>query len=219
MIVSSAFSFATRSARRPPWTCAIDSRRCLPIFSSTASSCVSSSVMRSSTSRCLTAAMIRRMVPRRSLSPDRIAAFMSSWMRSLRLIGYTLARATGGSGWQAAPLALRSRAGGAREIARYALHMPLDGGGLLAFSFLRGLLVEFAPSQLGEHACLLTRPFETPQGGVEILVLAYSNTRHRNPNLLIAKLFWFPAVRARAAILMSLPVKGKMKGRHAHSGD
>src|ERR1700722_18413894 len=110
-------------------------------------------------------------------------------------------------------------AGGTREVARHALHMPLDGGGLFAFSFLRGLFVEFAPSQLGENARLFTGSFETPQGGVEILVLAYSNTRHRNPNLLIIKRFSFPAVRARAAILMSLPVKGKMKGRHAHSGD
>ena len=107
----------------------------------------------------------------------------------------------------------------AREVARHALHMPLDGGGLFAFSFLGGLFVEFAPSQLGENACLFTGPLETPQGGVEILVLAYSNTRHLNTNLLKIKHFLFPAVGARAAILMSLPVKGKMKGRHAHSGD
>src|ERR1700733_558469 len=218
MIASSAVSFATRSARPPAWNCVIDSRRCLPIFSSTDTTCASSRLMRSSTSRCLTAAMIRRMVPRRSLSPDRIAAFMSSWMRSLRLIGSTLARATGGSGWQAAPLALRSRAGGAREIARYALHVPLDGGGLLAFSFLRGLLVEFAPSQLGEPACLLPGPLETPQGGVEILVLAYSNTRHLNSNLLILRHFLLPAARARAGIIMTLQAKGKVPGKHAHSG-
>ena len=96
--------------------------------------------------------------------------------------------------------------------------MPLDGGGLFAFSFLRGLFVEFAPSQLGENACFLTGPFETPQGGVEILVLAYSNTRHRNPNLLIVRNFCSPAVRARAAILMRLQAKGKMAADHAYPG-
>src|SRR6204780_5758770 len=111
-----------------------------------------------------------------------------------------------------APLrALARRAG---EVARHALHVPLDGGGLFAFSFLGGLFVEFAPSQLGENACLLTGPLETPQGGVEILVLAYSNTRHRNPNLLIIKRFSFPAVKARAGILMTLQVKGKTQGEH-----
>jgi hypothetical protein len=96
--------------------------------------------------------------------------------------------------------------------------MPLDGGSLFAFSFLRGLFVEFAPSQLGENACFLTGPFEAPQGGVEILVLAYSNTRHRIPNLLIVKCFCFPAVRARAGILMRLQAKGKMPSEHAHPG-
>ncbi len=65
----------------------------------------------------------------------------------------------------------------------------LTAAAFFRFPFLRRLFVEFAPAQLGENACLLTRPFETPQGGVEILVLAYANTRHRNPNLLIIKCF------------------------------
>jgi hypothetical protein len=96
--------------------------------------------------------------------------------------------------------------------------MPLDGSGLFAFPFLRGLFVEFAPSQLGENASLLAGPFEAPQGGVEILILADSDTRHRNTNLWINKDFLFPAVRARAAILMTLQAKGKMPVDHAHPG-
>src|SRR6185437_1448317 len=40
--------------------------------------------MRSSTSRCLSAARISRITPRRGLSPPFIAAFMSSVMRALR---------------------------------------------------------------------------------------------------------------------------------------
>jgi hypothetical protein len=96
--------------------------------------------------------------------------------------------------------------------------MPLDGGSLFALSFLGRLFVEFAPSQFGENACFLTGPLETPQGGIEILVLAYSHTRHLNPNLLIVKYFFFPAVRARAAILMRLKAKGKTADKHAHPG-
>src|ERR1700728_206165 len=103
----------------------------------------------------------------------------------------------------------------AREVARHALHVPLDGGSLFAFPFLRGLFVEFAPSQLGENASLLAGAFEAPQGGVEILVLADSNTRHLNTNLLKIKHFLFPAVGARAAILMRLQAKGKMPADHA----
>jgi len=96
--------------------------------------------------------------------------------------------------------------------------MPLDGGSLFAFSFLGGLFVEFAPSQLGENARLLAGALETPQGGVEILILAYSNTRHLNSNLLILRHFLLPAARARAGILMTLQAKGKAPHDHAHPG-
>src|SRR5579872_3123672 len=97
--------------------------------------------MRSSTSRCLMAARISRMRESRSLAPDRIAAFMSSVMRSFK--------------------DMRS-AGCAHAVPRDPLHVPLDRRGLLAFPFLGGLLVEFASAQLGENAGLLAGALETP---------------------------------------------------------
>src|SRR5437588_5471106 len=144
------------------------SRRCLIIFSSTASTWVSSSVVRSSTSRCLIAASASRMVASRSLSPARIALFMSSVRRSLSAIAC------------AAPLT-----GGAHAVARHTLHVALDGRGLLALALLGGFLVELAPAQLGENAGLLTGALEAPQGGIEVLILTNSNARHRNLKSLI----------------------------------
>src|SRR5579862_3778058 len=58
--------------------------------------------------------------------------------------------------------------------------MTLDRRGLFAFPFLGGLLVEFTPAQLGENAGLLARAFETPQGGIEVLILTDTDARHRN---------------------------------------
>src|SRR5438309_720837 len=142
------------------------SRRCLIIFSSTASTWPSSSVMRSSTSRCLIAASASRIAPSRSFSPARRALFMSSVMRSLSAMALRLA-------------------GAAHAVAGYALHVALDGGGLLALALLRGLFVELAPTQLGENAGLLAGSLETPQGGIEVLVLTHANARHRNLKSLI----------------------------------
>src|SRR5438105_2629191 len=127
------------------------SRRCLIIFSSTASTWASSSVVRSSTSRCLIAASASRMVASRSLSPARIALFMSSVRRSLSAIAC------------AAPLT-----GVAHAVARHTLHVALDGRGLLALALLGGFLVELAPAQLGENAGLLTGALEAPQGGIDV---------------------------------------------------
>src|SRR5207237_597166 len=104
----------------------------------------------------------------RSLSPDRIARFMSSVMRSLSAIAC------------AAPLT-----GVAHAVARHTLHVALDGRGLLALALLGGLLVELAPAQLGENAGLLTGALEAPQGGIEVLILTNSNARHRNLKSLI----------------------------------
>jgi hypothetical protein len=56
----------------------------------TAITAASSSSMRSSTSFCFMAAVSRRMVPRRSLSLARMAAFMSSVICSLRLMVFSL---------------------------------------------------------------------------------------------------------------------------------
>src|SRR5690349_5222238 len=122
--------------------------------------------MRSSTSRCLMAARIRRMVPRRSFSPARIALFISSVMRSLRVMG--LPRCP-------------------HYVPGEPLHVALHRRSLFAFPLLGGLLVEFAPAQLGENPGLLASALETPQGGIEILVLANTNARHRNLNSLIGK--------------------------------
>src|SRR4029077_1597220 len=82
--------------------------------------------------------------------------------------------------------ARKSLAGAAHAVAGDALHVALDGGGLLALALLRGLLVELAPAQLGENAGLLAGAFETPQGGVEVLILTDTNARHRNLKSLIA---------------------------------
>ena len=80
-----------------------ESRRCLTIFSSTASTWASSSSMRSSTSFCLIAALASRITPRLCLSPLFIAAFMSSVSRCLRLMAESL-------GWrEAGPTAMERK--------------------------------------------------------------------------------------------------------------
>src|SRR6266513_1349347 len=144
------------------------SRRCLIIFSSTASTWPSSSVMRSSTSRCLIAASASRIAASRSFSPARRALFMSSVMRSL-----------------SAMVDAFRLAGAADAVAGYALHVALDGGGFLALALLRGLFIELAPTQLGENAGLLAGSLEAPQGGIEVLILPHTNARHRNLKSLI----------------------------------
>src|SRR4029077_5658734 len=127
--------------------------------------------MRSSTSRCLIAASSRRTVASRSLSPARIAVFMSSGTRALSAMAL----------W-CSPLP-----GAAHAVAGDALHVALDGRRLLALPLLRGLLVELAPAQLGENAGLLARAFETPQGGIEVLILTDANARHQNLKSLMDK--------------------------------
>jgi hypothetical protein len=53
--------------------------------------------------------------------------------------------------------------------------LPLDGGGLLALPFLRGLFVELATTQLSQHTRFFAGALETPEGGVKMLVFSYSN--------------------------------------------
>src|SRR6187549_3031368 len=187
----SAVSFATRSARAPFSKATMDSLRCLIIFSSTEVICASSSVMRSSTSRCLMAACKRRMTARRSFSPDRIAVFMSSVMRSLSDKRAALLEEKGSA--RARPRAVFARA--------VALEVTLHGGSLLALTLLRRLLIEFAASQLGEHARFFARALETAQGGIEIFVFSYANARHRNLNPLICLEFCHNLPGAGVAIL------------------
>src|SRR5256885_13217348 len=114
--------------------------------------------------------MIRRP-PRSTLFPYTTlfrSLFMSSVMRSLSAMATRFALP-----------------GAAHAVAGYALHVALDGGGLLALALLRGLFIELAPPQLGENAGLLARSLETPQGGIEVLVLTHANARHRNLKSLI----------------------------------
>src|ERR1700722_8324052 len=105
---------------------------------------------------------------------------------------------------------------GAHEVACSALHVPLHCGSLLSVTLLRRLVVEFAPAKLGEHARLLARSLKAPQGGIEVFILAYTHTRHRKPNLLIMKCFCLTGARLRAAILIRLEGKRKMR---AHGED
>jgi hypothetical protein len=104
-----------------------------------------------------------RMVERRSFSEARMAAFMSSVMRSLSVTdGRSVPRAR------------------SREVAHAALLVTLHRGSLLALALLGGLLVEFAAPKLRKHARLLAGALEAAQGGIEILVLANANAGHRN---------------------------------------
>ena len=184
----SACSLAARSGRLPCSNWAIDSLRCLSIFSTTARTWASSSSTRSSTSRCLIAACSMRIVPRRSFSPARIADFMSSVIRSLReavVIVMVLGRAR--STAAALTLAVERAAGseiadarGRSEVAGAALLVALHGGRLLALTLLRRLLVEFAATKFRQHAGLFTRTLEAAQGGIEILVFTDADAGHRN---------------------------------------
>src|SRR5262249_27007400 len=126
------------------------------------STCGSSSVTRSSTSRCLMAARMRRIAASRSFSPERIAVFMSSVMRSFRV------------------MALRPRGSRAFTAARRTLEVTLHGRSLLALALLRGLLVELPTAQLRKDAGLLAGALETAQGDVEVFILADADARHRN---------------------------------------
>src|SRR5512147_1067600 len=116
----------------------------------------SSSSMRSSTSFCFIAAIRPRMVSSRAASLARMAAFMSSVMRSFRLIVVSRsdkARRAAGFG---------DAAGSSVELlgqlhAANALEMALDGRGLLALALGGGLLVELAGAQVGQQPEFLDR--------------------------------------------------------------
>src|SRR6056297_2732240 len=175
----SYFSFPARSARPPASYWLTDSLRCLTIFSMTASTSASVSSLRSSTSRCCTAASVMRITPRRSFSPAFMAVFMSAVIRSFR----------GMARWLVTPSP--GRPGRRRSVQPLAavllagdpLHVALHGGRLLALALLGGLLVELTATQFRQHARLLAGTLETPQGGVEIFVLSDFNARHMFPGL------------------------------------
>ncbi len=51
---------------------------------------------------------------------------------------------------------------------------------LLALAFLGRLLIKLTTTQLRKDACFLTGTLEPAQGGVEILILFNTDTRHTN---------------------------------------
>jgi hypothetical protein len=55
------------------------------------------------------------------------------------------------------------------------LLLALDGCSLFAFTFLRGLFVEFPATKFGQNPRLFASALETPEGGVKMLVFSYSN--------------------------------------------
>src|SRR5690606_35134885 len=151
-----------------------------------------SSSMRSSTSFCLIAALIRRITPRRVLSPAFMADFMSEVSCCLRVMGAGLGTRESGLGrtekqkaGYAARAGLRdavgSRPGGRGtsvqalalgDVARAAAGLALHRGGGLALALLGRLLVELALAGLGQHASLLAGALEATQGKLERLVFA-----------------------------------------------
>src|SRR5690554_6492917 len=173
-----------------------ESRRCLSIFSSTASTAASSSSVRSSTSRCLMAALTRRMVARRSLSPLFIAAFMSSVRRCLRLMaGFRKAGKRGGardyvnfrhtkSRRRRARPASRTARGDSVEalalghIARDAAQVTLHRCGGLALAFLGRLLIELALAGFGQDTDLFAGALVATQGKLKWLVFADFDAGH-----------------------------------------
>src|SRR5689334_6192433 len=155
--LSSAFSASARSARPPFSNWTIDSRRCLIIFSITPTTAASSSSMRSSTSRCLMAARMRRMAESRAASFARMAAFMSSVICCLRGMLVELLR---------------------QHLAAQPLVVALYRGGKLALALGGRLLVVLAGSQFGKKTGLLHRALEAPHGDFKRLVFFHSDYRH-----------------------------------------
>src|SRR5690606_37776281 len=144
--------------------------------------------MRSSTSFCLIAAVSRRMVARRSVSLACMAAFMSSVMRTLRLM-------VGSGGSAARGRRKRKRVGQKKKPAlsswsglfgrtrrrrsvqllgqlhgATAIEVALDRGGFLALALGGGLLVELAGAEVGQQAEFFNGALEATQSHVERLV-------------------------------------------------
>src|SRR5664279_5081969 len=152
-----------------------------------ATTAASSSTIRSSTSRCLSAASRPRMVRRRGASLARMASFMSSVIRSFRLmVGSRAAPAWAGSettkpAWRGLRAVTRQRP--SEELLRqlhaaHPLEVALDGCGLLALALGRWLLVELARAQIGQEAELLDGALEAAEGNVERLVFLDANSSH-----------------------------------------
>src|SRR5439155_21016443 len=133
--------------------------------------------IRSSTSFCLIAASSRRIVDRRAASLARMAAFMSSVIVALSVIGLRNAK-----GRIASPLRCGSPARsikfGRQLLTAQALVMALDCSGELALALGGGLFVELAGAELGQETCLLDRALEAAQCHLEGLIFADADTGH-----------------------------------------
>src|SRR5690554_1590868 len=146
----------------------MDSRRCLTILASTATISSSPSSLRSSTSRCLMAAVIRRKVATRGLSPARMASLIESVIRPLS----SLMRAANSVEARAASL-----------FAGEALHVALDRGSGFALTHLCRLFVELATANLGQNAGFFTGTLEATKGDLEGFVLPDLNDGHVKSHL------------------------------------
>src|SRR5690606_27346440 len=177
-----------------------ESRRCLTILSSTAITAALSSSMRSSTSRCLMAALIRRITPRECLSPPFMAAFMSSVSCCFMLMdhldcGIGITVGTPDTVWRKRKKpATRMRAGSRPstegrcppfrscvrsvqalslgDVTRGTTQLALHGSSGLALAFLGRLFVELALAGFGQHAGLFASALEAAESKLEGLVLA-----------------------------------------------
>src|SRR5262245_16909982 len=151
-----------------------------PSTSASASEAASLPGARSSTCFCFSAASSSRIAERRALSFARIAAFMSSVMRSCRLINAKAAR--GGEFPRSRPRSDPESVQLLRQhLAAEPLVMALDRGGELALSLRSRLFVVFAGAQLGEQPGLLHGALEPAHGHFEGLVFLYAYGRHPIP--------------------------------------
>src|ERR1700679_368133 len=126
----------------------------------TAVTAASSSVTRSSTSRCLIAASNSRMVPRRSVSRARMAVFMSSVIWSLRLIAWAtllmLCVENANDGWPDFNLMLDLRLLGSRLLLSILLDSSLHVSSLHVSSLHVSSLIirsRFLPALKQKPAC------------------------------------------------------------------
>src|SRR5581483_2052982 len=131
----------------------MDSRRCLSILSRTDRACASSRVIRSSISRCLMAARIRRMASSLAFSPARMAAFMSSCTLSL-IRDAVMVRLLQSDGLLSAVFL---------ECGLFAHQFFLvafDGRCFFAFTLPSGFFVKFVAAQIGQNAGFFAEAFK-----------------------------------------------------------
>src|SRR5437016_1386123 len=162
----------------------MESRRCLIIFSITATTSASESSFLSSTSRCLIAASNKRMAESRCASLAFMAAFMSSLILAfsdMRLVSSWGGDSQNETARRAALSTPSRRVGPAaapsgsiefrgQRLAAQALVVPFDGGGELSLAVGSRLFVELAGTQFGEKPGLFHCPFETAQRHLKGLV-------------------------------------------------